>query len=759
MPSKTFNSEQGERTLNSENPQDSNNGKKVKGSSQKSWFSKALFLQTWNTFMPIPLGYFILTFMALPMNIFLWEIDLELQMNVYRDIAEYGNMGQRYGLVCAVMLGILSAMLVFRYLTNHRSANMIHALPVRREALYMTQYLAGLSFILVPNVVILALTWVACMFQGITFFEPFLYLFFVSSGLYFFFYSFGVFCAMLTGSVGAISIYYLVLNSIVAFVTLLIQPLFEAYYVGYVGNTFSYPFVQLLTPVYAMAYGSKVTINYQYSTKVAHDIGGYYYPQPENISFAMNDWETYAIYMVMGFVFIGLGLLFYKARHIEVAGEAISMEWLKPVFRFVWSVVGGSSLGIITVVMVLDTATGSLAMNWFPVASLVWGILFAFVAEMIIEKSFRVLKRWKKMVAPSLAVVLFYSVLYFDLTGFETAIPNYKEVEGVTIGTGNLYPYDSASSLEQLDVSKEDIFSDLSAMHLRAVDLTKTYNLLSENSEALQLGGAVAYGIFDDFTFLNLTYHLEDGYNIARSYYLGYHLDDSAQEDSFASLFLKLVNDRDRQRGVYHLDEMQGSLSNLMFTALYVPERDEISPAVNMDYLNPNLTVMEKEEVFLLLGQALLQDFEEGALGVKYLHPSDETYLEDVYYGKILVNWTRNDDESTLSNMSYASESADDSVEEGAGSTSAKTLGSDEEKREVQTIFSINKQCVHTLAVLEKYELLGEYEMISSMEMLENCVRWYGEGTEESLSKIPEIPPVASELEYQDPLTFVWNVS
>lgn len=41
-------------------------------------------------------------------------------------------------------------MAVFGYLYSTRSACMMHALPLRRETLFTTQYLAGLSFLLLP---------------------------------------------------------------------------------------------------------------------------------------------------------------------------------------------------------------------------------------------------------------------------------------------------------------------------------------------------------------------------------------------------------------------------------------------------------------------------------------------------------------------------------------------------------------------------------------------------------------------------------
>ena len=56
-----------------------------------------------------------------------------------------------FGLFLSAGFGVLAAMAAFGYLYNNRSACTIHALPVRREALFWSNYLAGLSFLLLPR--------------------------------------------------------------------------------------------------------------------------------------------------------------------------------------------------------------------------------------------------------------------------------------------------------------------------------------------------------------------------------------------------------------------------------------------------------------------------------------------------------------------------------------------------------------------------------------------------------------------------------
>ena len=62
-----------------------------------------------------------------------------------------------FGAASALVAGVVCAMAVFSCLYSSRSACMMHALPVRREALFCSNYLAGLSFLLGVNSILMGL--------------------------------------------------------------------------------------------------------------------------------------------------------------------------------------------------------------------------------------------------------------------------------------------------------------------------------------------------------------------------------------------------------------------------------------------------------------------------------------------------------------------------------------------------------------------------------------------------------------------------
>ena len=99
------------------------------------------------------------------------------------------------------LFGILTAMAVFSYLYNSRSAGFFHTLPMRREGLFLTNYLSGLAFLLVPNVVVFLLSLAVEGAFGLLVFSSLFTWLVVTCMLNLFFYSFAVFCAMFTGHI------------------------------------------------------------------------------------------------------------------------------------------------------------------------------------------------------------------------------------------------------------------------------------------------------------------------------------------------------------------------------------------------------------------------------------------------------------------------------------------------------------------------------------------------------------------------------
>lgn len=125
-----------------------------------SFFNTALFRKTFLRFWPIWALYTAGWTLVLPLR--LWADAMRWKgSSTPKELAEHlqNAVSQipyllEVGVALAAVMGLVCAMAVFSYLYSSRSACMMHALPLRREALFLTQYLAGLSFLLLPQLAV-----------------------------------------------------------------------------------------------------------------------------------------------------------------------------------------------------------------------------------------------------------------------------------------------------------------------------------------------------------------------------------------------------------------------------------------------------------------------------------------------------------------------------------------------------------------------------------------------------------------------------
>lgn len=676
--------------------------------------SKAMFFQTVDSLLPIPIIYFLIVFLAIPMNIFLMDEGSANVDGFYYEFAQMVEYARYYGLSTSFLLGCLSALLVYRYLFNNRAANMVHSLPIPRSALFWTQYVAGLSFVIVPNILLLLVTMFACVIQGFFFPEPLLYLFWIQNAYYFFFYSFGVFCAMFTGSPGAVAIYYLVYNFLVAFVTVLLDPIFEMYYIGYTGDIFTYPYVQILTPIFALVFAGKVEIiNHAPPDMSGANLQGTFFnPLPEQLELALYDLNLLWGYLVAAVVMIGISLLVYKGRHIESAGEAVAVQKMKPVFRFVIAILGGIAMGIVTLFLITETSESEFAPIILPLFSLGWSVVFAFVAEMILLKTFRVLKYWKRTLLPIASVALIFFAMEQDLTGYEQYVPPQSKVERIEISYSQSYPQDSGA--RSVAFFGEDTVADWEFDLARSLHLAAVKEATSETTHSKDM----------NFT---IHYHLDSGYETSRSYSFTMNPEEQHSEGSTAELFYSFFNDEVLLENAYNFQNMlNGSISSVEFSSLYDETTDTVVEQ-DLSEIFPDASRTLINEMQNKLVEAIALDFAQGNIGEKFLERTDSKLLEEFYLGTVKIDWMINDGtSSTEEQLSYSEEEEASPVPLSDQGSKART-----------TTVAISTEAVNTLAVLEKYEILQDYVLLSNQEYLEKVYDWFFYGSKEDKEKVP----------------------
>ena len=221
--------------------------------SATSFFDKTLFRSQLKHTWPLWLGYTALWLFLVPVMLF---SELSAYQGSYSATdASYLllNTGVRGGIFISFFFGLFFAMLAFSHLTQSRATNGFHALPVRRETIFLTAYLTGLfcqlSTILVTFLLGAAVSaplhlsfWsVTGAAMGSAMLEAV------------FFYSFAVLCMMMTGQILAA---YALAGLVIALIALL---LYRTRKSEMTGSTVAFPWA---TPIfkYGVAFCTAVAL-------------------------------------------------------------------------------------------------------------------------------------------------------------------------------------------------------------------------------------------------------------------------------------------------------------------------------------------------------------------------------------------------------------------------------------------------------------------------------------------------------------------
>lgn len=406
----------------------------ISSSEKKGWFSLTLFRKNWARFWPLTVGYGLLQFFLLPM-------DLITQMGY---IVRVG--GDRSGRVASQLVsaaiwagpigsvfGCLAAMALFFYLMNNRSVGMIHALPIRREGLFLTNWVTGLSFFLLPNAVVTLITFGAEGYFGAL--QPGLTLrwFALHTVIAMFFFCFGVCCAMFTGHILALPVFYGVLNGLVAGLCALADNAMNVLLVGCAGSDLSdAALTRWCTPLWHLMMKLE-----------DYDIleNGTYYTAPGTA-------VALGYSLVLGAAFTLIAVIAYQHRQLERAGDVVTVGWVRPIFQWGVGVCAGLAFG--TVIYENFFRRGG---AWAFVASVVLcTVVGAFVARMFLKKTLWVFAEgWKSAVAVGLCMLLLLGGARADLFGYQKWTPDPAQVKSAYVGNADTTPYDSGHSGVEID--------------------------------------------------------------------------------------------------------------------------------------------------------------------------------------------------------------------------------------------------------------------------------------------------------------------
>ena len=198
----------------------------------------------------------------------------------------------------------------------------------------------------------------------------------------------------------------------------------EVFYYGYSMRTDFTWLERWLTPLYHI-YQRFANMPSSYNSELDYTVR----------EIGMDAVRVTVIYAVIGVGLLMLGLLFYRLRHSETAGDAIVFPWLKPIVRYVIAIAGGIGLGFgLYAILELGNDTGSEL--FLLVCQLVMGFVVYCAVEMLMRKRFKIFDKrtWIGLAALFAVIIGLFAVMKLDLFGYEKRIPETENVESVWVG-------------------------------------------------------------------------------------------------------------------------------------------------------------------------------------------------------------------------------------------------------------------------------------------------------------------------------------
>ncbi len=398
------------------------------------------------------------------------------------------GLHQVYAIICAVAC--------FGYLHNTRSTYMLHALPMTRETMFITNLISGWLFAILPQVVITLLNLGAVAIAGSGVYGAVLQNLAVWAMEYTCFYGLAVFCMVMSGKTVFCILGYYTLNYIFVLLELVIRVILSPMLFGI--DTFERIISLPLCPA--------VNLIVEDAKSLGNELPGI----PASL------WYYLGFMAVVGVVFMAASFLLYRKRHMENAGEVIAFRWARPIFKYFFTVCVTLILGLIITVITAESSIDNGLTVGMIISLLIAGFIGFFAAEMMLNRTLHVFKK-KAFVQFGIYAAILLAVLLlirFDVFGVSRRVPAPDTVSAVRVEF-------ITENLGEFTITDPDDIETVTQMHTK---LLETHKLPEPSYRGGEYGEQVN---------VRITYRLKDGSTLTRQYQGAYSGTSSAE---FAAL-------------------------------------------------------------------------------------------------------------------------------------------------------------------------------------------------------------------------------
>ena len=511
--------------------------------SKTSFFNKTLYRKNLSRYWPLwGMASFLAALFPLAMLVQLLRMDTHFSMEPLEATQAYYSAVAYVLPWLTLIYAVLCAVVTWGYLYNARSVGTMHTLPIRRQGLFVTGLLSGLTMALAPYVVLGALMGVISLCFG--FFEPvgFGVTVLAVLGETLFYFGSATCVAFITGNAFAMPALYFIFHSLAAGLDLLVSAFSAGFYFGVNGEYTGV--VEWLSPTVYLINNVRVDCQYM-DVQVAPDI-----TRAVLQSVSLEKGWLIAAYAAVGAVLLVIAWLLYSRRRSESAGDVVAVGWMKPVFRCGVTLISAMLFGLALYAIFWGSYQSGSYYETIPLAvsMLVAGAIGYYAASMLLAKSLRVFRgSWKGLVLTAVFVAAVIGVFRFDLFGVERRVPQLGEIKELYLYTANnsytLYPDKDADTIENIRALHAAIIADKDYVEAtnrrRYADDWQGYD-----AEGLSRGDQV-----------RLTYTLNSGRTVSRSYWLYLSRGRLEQPGTYDNLLDTLVNSEDMKQRRLRLDK------------------------------------------------------------------------------------------------------------------------------------------------------------------------------------------------------------
>lgn len=389
---------------------------------------------------------------------------------------------------------LISGCLVFKYLHNRKQIDFYHALPIKREALFITNYLSGILMIIIPYLLnaLLSLA-VILLFGYIGYLNWATAIWGLIQHILFFIaiYSIIVLSAVLTGNS--------IINILLGPILLGIGPALTATCLSII-QTFYATFYDGLFPWLALVKQTSPA--------------GRYVLAATNTS-TLNLVNTIILLAWIAGIF-ALSLFLYRKRKSEAAGKAIAFERFRPFIKYPIVLIATALMGLIFY------HAGSANQGAWLIFGAVCGAYIAnYIIEIIFHFDFKAIKKGYKAFGVYLAIFfIFIAIPYFDLTNYDAYIPQRNQIATIHLKLGNINNFENGDYYNGRNSTlslKEGVLADFNTSLLSEPEnLDAAYSIIRQSLDYNQ--NEVEDHSITKYVQIQVLYTLTNGKLVARNY-------------------------------------------------------------------------------------------------------------------------------------------------------------------------------------------------------------------------------------------------